>query len=108
MHSLLDLARAHGSLLVFAFSFLENAGLPVPALPVLVLAGCLMVEGPVSLPLTLLAATVGALIADLSWYFFGRAKGRATLISSASSLSIPIRVSDAPSASSGLAPPLRY
>jgi len=79
MHSLLDLARAHGSLLVFGFSFLENAGLPVPALAVLVLAGCLMVEGPVSLPLTLLAATVGALIPDLSWYFFGRAKGRATL-----------------------------
>jgi membrane protein DedA with SNARE-associated domain len=79
MQSLLDLARAHGSLLVFAFSFLQNAGLPVPALPVLVLAGCLMVEGPVSLPLTLLAATVGALVADLSWYFFGRAKGRATL-----------------------------
>ena len=79
MYSLLDLIRTHGSLLVLAFSFLENAGLPVPALPLLVLAGCLAIEGRVSLSLTLLAATAGAMAADLPWYYFGRSKGRQTL-----------------------------
>ena len=79
MHSLIDLVRAHGSLVVFAASFLENAGVPLPAFAILVLAGCLVVEGPVSLPLTLLAATAGALAADMAWFYFGRRRGRGTL-----------------------------
>ncbi len=79
MHSLIDLVRAHGSLVVFAASFLENAGLPLPAFAILVLAGCLVAEGPVSLPLTLLAATAGALAADMAWFYFGRRRGRRTL-----------------------------
>jgi membrane protein DedA with SNARE-associated domain len=79
MHSLIDLVRAHGSLVVLAASFLESAGLPLPAFAVLVLAGCLVAEGPVSLPLTLLGATVGALTADMAWFYFGRRRGRRTL-----------------------------
>ena len=79
MHSLIDLVRAHGSLVVLAASFLENAGLPLPAFAVLVLAGCLVAEGPVSLPLTLLGATAGTLAADMAWFYFGRRRGRRTL-----------------------------
>jgi len=79
MHSLIDLVRAHGSLVVLAASFLENAGLPLPAFAVLVLAGCLVAEGPVSLPLTLLGATAGTLAADMGWFYFGRRRGRRTL-----------------------------
>jgi hypothetical protein len=67
MDSLVNLIRTHGSLVVLVVAFLENLGLPIPALPFLVIAGCLVVEGPVSLPFTILAAIVGALSADLLW-----------------------------------------
>lgn len=79
MDSFIELIRTHGSLVVLTAAFLENMGLPVPALPFLVLAGCLVIQGPVSLPRTLLAATAGGLAADLLWFWFGRSKGRATL-----------------------------
>ena len=79
MDSLVNLIRTHGSLVVLGVAFLENLGLPIPALPFLVIAGCLVVDGPVSLPLTILAAIVGALSADLLWFWFGLSKGRSAL-----------------------------
>ncbi len=66
-------------MVVLAAAFLEKIGLPVPALIFLALAGCLVVEGPVSLTGSLAAATAGAMVADLSWYFVGRRYGRRTL-----------------------------
>ncbi|PYV15591.1 MAG: hypothetical protein DMG07_09425 [Acidobacteria bacterium] len=77
--SVIGLLERHGSLVVLAVSLLENLGLPIPALPILVVAGALVVGGPVSLPLTLAAAAVGSLAADLLWFEIGRRKGRAAL-----------------------------
>ncbi len=79
MEEILNLTRTHGSLVVLAAAFLEKIGLPVPALPFLVLAGCLVVDGPVSLSAALGAATLGALAADLAWFCVGRCYGRKAL-----------------------------
>lgn len=79
MRFLLDLIRSHGPLFLFAAAFLENLGLPIPVIAFLVLAGCLVVEGPVSLHRVFLASVAGALCGDLHWYLIGRLKGRGAL-----------------------------
>jgi membrane protein DedA with SNARE-associated domain len=79
MHFLLDLIRAHSALVLFGAAFLENLGVPIPSLVFMVLAGCLVIGGPVSLPLSFIAASIGALCGDLHWYLIGRWKGRGTL-----------------------------
>ena len=57
----------------------EQIGIPVPALPTLLVAGSLARQGKLSL-LTLLAAAVAAsLAADAIWYFLGRRYGHRVL-----------------------------
>ncbi len=65
--------------MVLLAAFLERIGLPVPALVFLALAGCLVIEGPVSLPASLAAATLGAMAANATWFFIGRQRGRSAL-----------------------------
>jgi len=64
---------------VFLFSFAENAGLPIPAFPVLMVAGALAQSGRASLPWVLVGAVGGALLADAGWYLLGRWRGRSVL-----------------------------
>ena len=59
---------------VFLNVLLEQAGLPVPAVPTLLMAGSIAASGG-QLGLVLLAATVGSLIADAFWYAIGRRYG---------------------------------
>ena len=68
------------SLLIVWFSVLVNAaGLPLPAYPVLMMAGALSgTHGP-SLSKVLLTAAAAALIADLGWYLAGVHVGRRVL-----------------------------
>lgn len=51
---------------------LAQAGLPLPALPTLIVAGALVRDGQLSLTLVLLAAVAGSLLGDLPWYAAGR------------------------------------
>lgn len=61
---------------VFLSVLLEQAGIPVPAYPTLMLAGS-GVEKTGHSPLTLLlVAMAAALIADLAWYYAGRRHGK--------------------------------
>src|SRR3972149_5907629 len=64
---------------VFVFSFAENAGLPIPVFPVLMVAGALAQSGRASLPWVLVGAVGGALLADAGWYLLGRWRGRSVL-----------------------------
>jgi len=64
---------------VFLFSFAENVGLPIPAFPVLMVAGALSQSGRASLPWVLAGAVGGALLADAAWYLLGRWRGRSVL-----------------------------
>jgi membrane protein DedA with SNARE-associated domain len=75
----LDLLRNNGPLVILAVAFLETLGLPLPAFPFFVLAGCLAVEDSLSLPQTLVAAVAGTMAADLFWYWLGKRLGRKAL-----------------------------
>src|SRR3970040_2047658 len=72
------LAR-YGLTAVFLFTFLENIGLPIPAFPVLMLAGAYASTRHSTLPMVLVAAAGGALLADTIWYLVGRWKGKGVL-----------------------------
>ena len=69
----------YGYLLLFAWVFVEQLGVPLPATPVLLAAGALTAQGQLSLPAALMAALVAALIADTAWYYVGRRYGHMVL-----------------------------
>jgi membrane protein DedA with SNARE-associated domain len=75
MDQLIDLISRYGLLFVFANVLLEQAGLPIPALPTLVLAGALAAEGELSAPWVLVVAVVASMAADVPWYLVGRRLG---------------------------------
>lgn len=73
------MVATYGGAAVFLVSFLENIGLPLPALPFLLLAGAYSAAGVISLPLILAGAVAGAVGADLIWYRVGKWRGRGVL-----------------------------
>jgi membrane protein DedA with SNARE-associated domain/rhodanese-related sulfurtransferase len=68
-----------GLVLVFASVLLEQAGLPVPAPPILIGAGALAVEGAMHPAAVLAAGLLACLIADHAWFIAGRRHGRRLL-----------------------------
>jgi membrane protein DedA with SNARE-associated domain len=73
------LVSRYGLAAVFLFTFLENVGLPIPAFPVLMLAGAYASARHTAVPLVVGAAAAGALLADGIWYFVGRWRGKRVL-----------------------------
>jgi membrane protein DedA with SNARE-associated domain/rhodanese-related sulfurtransferase len=69
----------YGYLLLFAWVMVEQFGIPLPAMPVLLAAGALSAEREISFPLALLVGLVATLIADSSWYMIGRRYGHHVL-----------------------------
>jgi len=66
----------YGLLLVFGNVLIEQIGLPVPAIPTLVIAGALAVDGKISAWATFGAAFAACTIGDVAWYVAGRVWGR--------------------------------
>ncbi|MBX3652133.1 MAG: VTT domain-containing protein [Burkholderiales bacterium] len=79
MHELTDLLARHGLLIVFANVLLTQAGLPVPAVPMLVVAGALVVQGAFGYAALLLVGMAATLLGHLPWYFAGRRYGHRVL-----------------------------
>src|SRR4051812_1206579 len=71
----LSLVARHGVALVFANVIVEQIGIPVPAMPTLVIAGALAADGKLSFAGVLAAATIACFIADGAWYLAGRRYG---------------------------------
>jgi membrane protein DedA with SNARE-associated domain/rhodanese-related sulfurtransferase len=70
------LIAEYGLALVFANVLLEQLGLPIPAVPTLVVAGALAAEGELS-PLAVFGvAFVACMIGDAIWFLAGRRYGR--------------------------------
>jgi membrane protein DedA with SNARE-associated domain len=69
----------YGYLLIFAWVLVEQLGIPLPATPVLLAAGALSVDGPISFPLAFAVGVGACLIADSSWFIFGRRHGHHVL-----------------------------
>jgi membrane protein DedA with SNARE-associated domain/rhodanese-related sulfurtransferase len=65
----------HGGLVLFAAVFAEQAGLPIPAVPVLLAAGALAGAGKMNLVLAVLLGVTACLLGDLIWYYLGRHRG---------------------------------
>ena len=75
MELLISWLETYGLALVFANVLVEQAGVPLPAYPTLVVTGALSVRGDYA-PAALLALAVAAsLIADGLWYWAGRRFG---------------------------------
>jgi len=78
-HDLIALLSEYGLLVVFINVFVEQIGLPIPAIPTLVIAGALGMTGQLSLPLVFVVAMLGALMADSIWYAIGRRYGNSVM-----------------------------
>jgi membrane protein DedA with SNARE-associated domain len=66
---------AYGPLFVFLYVLVKQAGMPLPAVPLLVATGALAAEGKTSFALTLISVIVACVLADTAWYASGRRFG---------------------------------
>src|SRR5207302_4226369 len=71
-----ELITRHGLALIFANVLLEQLGVPLPAVPTLIVAGALAVDGTLSAPAVFGVAFVASMIAGCAWYLAGRRYGR--------------------------------
>ncbi len=75
MAETLQFVVQHGYLLLFFWVLGEQAGLPIPATPLLLAAGALAGQHQLNFALVLLFAAAGSLVSDTVWYFIGQRKG---------------------------------
>ncbi len=75
MEGIAILVGLHGLVLVFCIVLAQQAGAPIPAMPLLLLAGAATVERPLYASGVLLAAILACLIANLGWFWAGRRYG---------------------------------
>jgi len=75
MRQLLELLIAHGVLLVFLVTLAARAGVPLPAAPLLVVAGGLAAEGQLSGLASLAVAVLANIGGDAVWFVAGRRQG---------------------------------
>jgi membrane protein DedA with SNARE-associated domain len=71
-HEIITLIAHYGLLLVFVNVLVEQAGVPVPAVPTLVVAGALAANGELSVAAVLAVTLAACLLSDLMWYWAGR------------------------------------
>lgn len=79
MDAILRFILHNGYLVLAAWVFAEQLGLPLPSIPVLLAGGALAGTGNVDLALVVLFPAVGTLLADVIWYEIGRHKGSSVL-----------------------------
>ncbi len=79
MNRSIDFLVHHGAAVLFAAVFVEQIGVPLPALLWLFAAGALVGSGQMNLGVALGAATFGSLLADMIWFFLGRHYGHRVL-----------------------------
>lgn len=75
MQALFDFLQRYGYWILFANVLVEQIGLPIPALPLLLAMGALSGMGDFSLALSVLLAVLAALTSDLIWYRLGLRRG---------------------------------
>ncbi len=76
---LLQLIAEYGVAFVFVCVLIEQAGVPLPAFPVLMLTGALAARGQQHIAVLLPAAVAACLVADSAWYLAGQRQGRRVL-----------------------------
>lgn len=66
----------HGAPVLLAAVFVEQMGLPLPALPWMLAAGALAATGQFNLTLGILIVIASCMVADTFWFSLGRYRGR--------------------------------
>ena len=79
MANLILLLQEYGVLIVFAVVLIEQIGMPIPAFPLLIVAGALSVDGDTSWPAVLAVSLLACLISDGFWFRAGRHYGKRIL-----------------------------
>ena len=74
-YDLITLVDHYGLLLIFIGVLIEQIGIPVPSMPILIVAGALSAAGQLPWIGIVLVALVGCLLPDLIWYWTGRRFG---------------------------------
>jgi membrane protein DedA with SNARE-associated domain len=75
MHPLFDILLAHGYAILLGWVFLEQLGLPVPSLPLLLAVGAMSGMGRMNVAYSLAVCVFASVVADVLWYELGRRKG---------------------------------
>jgi len=70
-----DFLIRHGYAVLFGWVLLEQMGLPIPSVPLLIAAGALARAGRMNLMFAVALAFVAIILADLFWYSLGRYRG---------------------------------
>lgn len=79
MAEMLQFVIAHGYVLLFFWVLAEQAGLPIPASPLLLAVGALAGQHQINFILAVILAATGSLVADTFWYCVGKSKGAVVL-----------------------------
>lgn len=79
MHALTNFLILNGYVVVLAWVFVEQIGIPLPAAPVLLAAGALAGSGHLNIWITAVVALSAALASDIIWYQVGRVRGNTML-----------------------------
>ena len=75
MAEFMNFLISHGYTVVFVWVVLDQAGLPLPAVPLLLAAGALVGIGHLELLPLFMICLLASVPIDLFWYFFGKAQG---------------------------------
>jgi membrane protein DedA with SNARE-associated domain len=75
MHSTLDFLFRHGYLVLLGWVFIEQIGVPIPSMPLMLAAGALAGAGRLNPWWSLALCLLAAVTADVIWYQLGRRKG---------------------------------
>lgn len=75
MQDLVDFLVAHGYAVVFLWVLAAQAGVPVPAIPLLLAAGALAGSGHLDLTLVIALSVAASLLSDGAWFLIGRRHG---------------------------------
>jgi membrane protein DedA with SNARE-associated domain len=79
MNEVLQFLIQHGYAILFGVVFLEQSGLPIASVPVLLGVGALSADGDFSFAVALLVTLLASLPADFIWYNLGRRRGYGVL-----------------------------
>lgn len=75
MKETLQFVIEHGYAFLFGWVLVEQMGLPLPSVPIMLAAGALAGTDRLSLSLVIVLALLASLLADCTWFYFGRYKG---------------------------------
>ncbi len=79
MKEILQFVAQHGSAVIFAAVFIDQLGIPLPALPWLLAGGALAATGKLNFIAITAAATLASILADAIWFYLGRYQGARVL-----------------------------